>query len=153
MPERHITVQRRIPASTSSVWALLADFSNLARHWNGLRSTTAIGDQTSGVGARRRVELKPFGTMDETVTVWQEGRRIETQNRPSALVPFAQAESSLTLEPDDDGTLATFGYRYRPRRGPMGRVTGPLIDRMLARTFTDMLVALEKAALRNGHQS
>jgi hypothetical protein len=153
MPERLITVQRRIPASTGSVWGVLADFPNLARHWDGLRSTTAIGAQTSGVGARRRVGLKPFGTMDETVTVWQEGRRIETNNEPSALVPFAHAESILSLEPDDDGTMATFDYRYQPRGGRMGRMTGPLIDLMLTRTFTDMLAALENAALRNEHQS
>jgi hypothetical protein len=153
MPERDITVEHRIPASTGSVWAVLADFPNLARHWKGLRGTTAIGEQTSGVGARRRVQLKPIGSMDETVTVWQEGRRMDTQNQPSTLVPFADAESSLTLEPDEDGTLATFHYRYRPKGGPISRVTGPLIDRMLTGTFNGMLVALEKAALRNGYES
>src|SRR5680860_1273207 len=97
MPERHITVQRRMSASTGSVWALYADFPNLANHWSGLRATRAIGDQTSGVGARRRVDLKPIGSMDETVTTWEEGRRIDTQNQPSVSVPFKQAESTLTL--------------------------------------------------------
>ena len=146
MPERHITVQRRMSASPDSVWALFADFPNLATHWGGLRATRAIGDQTSGVGARRRVELKPIGSMDETVTVWEDGRRIDTQNQPSALVPFKHAESTLTLEPDDDGTLATFDYRYVPRGGPLGRLTGPLIDKMLTATFTDMLAASDEAA-------
>jgi hypothetical protein len=150
MPERHLTVQRRMSASTGSVWAVYADFPNLASHWSGLRATRAIGDQTSGVGARRRVELKPIGSMDETVTTWDEGRRIDTQNQPSVSVPFKQAESTLTLEPDDDGTLATFHYRYVPRGGPIGRFTGPLIDKMLTSTFTDMLAATEKAALANG---
>jgi hypothetical protein len=84
MPERHIRVQRRMAASTDSVWALFADFPNLGSHWSGLRATRAIGDQTSGVGARRRVELKPIGSIDETVTIWEEGRRIDTQNLPSA---------------------------------------------------------------------
>jgi hypothetical protein len=146
MPERHITVQRRMSAITGSVWTLYADFPNLARHWSGLRATRAIGDQTSGVGARRRVELKPIGSMDETVTIWEEGRRIDTQNRPSASVPFKKAESSLTLEPDDEGTLATFDYRYVPRGGPLGRLTGPLIDKMLTSTFNDMLAATDEAA-------
>ncbi len=146
MPERHITVQRSMSASTGSVWAVYADFPNLANHWTSLRATTAIGDQTSGVGARRRVELKPMGSMDETVTAWEEGRRIDTQNQPSASVPIKQAESSLTLEPDGDGTLATFDYRYVPSGGPIGRLTGPLIDKMLTATFTDMLVAAEDAA-------
>ena len=149
MLERHITVQRTMSASTGSVWAVYADFPNLAKHWNGLRATSAIGDQTSGVGARRRVELKPMGSMDETVTTWEEGRRIDTLNQPSASVPIKQAESTLTLAPDDNGTFATFDYRYVPRGGPIGRITGPLIDKMLKTNFTDMLAATEKAALAN----
>jgi uncharacterized protein YndB with AHSA1/START domain len=150
MPARHITLQRRMSASPGSVWDLYADFPNLATHWSGLRATRAIGDQTSGVGARRRVELKPIGSMDETVTAWEEGRRIDTRNLSSGSVPFKQAESTLTLEPDDDGTLVTFDYRYVPRGGRFGRFTGPLIDKMLTATFTDMLAATEEAALANG---
>jgi hypothetical protein len=152
MPERHITVQRRMSESADSVWAVFADFSNLASHWSGLRATRAIGDQTSGVGARRRVDLKPIGTMDETVTAWEDGRRIDTRNEPSALVPFKRARSSLTLESDGDGTLVTFDYRYVPRGGPLGRLTGPLIDRMLTATFTDMLAATDEATLANGYE-
>ena len=147
MSERHITVQRRMAASTSSVWALFADFPHLASHWSGLRATRAIGNQTRGVGARRHVKLKPIGSMDETVTTWEEGRRIDTENHPSVSVPFNRAETTLTLEPDSDGTLATFDYRYMPRGGPIGRLTGPLIDTMLKRTFTDMLDAAEEGAL------
>ena len=148
MPERHIRVQRRMAASTDSVWALFADFPNLASHWSGLRATKAIGDQTGGVGARRRVELKPIGSMDETVTIWEERRRIDTQNLPSASVPFKHAESTLTLEPDAEGTLAMFDYRYVPRGGPLGRLAGPLIDKMLTGTFTDMLAATDEAPAR-----
>jgi uncharacterized protein YndB with AHSA1/START domain len=150
MPERHITVHRRMAASPGSVWALYADFPNLADHWAGLRATTAIGDQASGVGARRRIELKPVGSMEETVTTWEEGRRIDTRNQPSGSVPITWAESTLTLEPDGEGTSVTFAYRYLPRGGPIGRVTGPLIDKMLTATFTDMLAATEQAALANG---
>lgn len=150
MRERHITVQRHMSASTESVWALYADYPNLASHWSGLRGSRALGDLTSGVGARRRVELKPIGSLDETVTTWEQGRRIDTWNQPSASVPFKQAFSALTLEPDDNGTLAMFDYRYVPRGGPIGRVTGPLLDKMLTATFTDMLAATEEAALGNG---
>ena len=150
MPERHITVKRRMAASPASVWAVFADFPNLAAHWNGLRATTAIGNRTRGVGARRHVELKPIGTMDETVTTWEEGRRLDTQNHPSLSVPFSRAETTLTLEPADEGTLATFDYRYVPRGGPIGRVTGVLIDKMLTASFTEMLAAAEQTALTNG---
>jgi hypothetical protein len=41
--------------------------------------------------------------------------------------------------------VATFDYRYVPRGGPLGRLTGPLIDRMLTATFTDMLATTDDA--------
>ena len=150
MAERHLTIQRRMAAPTDSLWALFADFPHLASHWNGLRATSAIGGKTSGVGARRHVELKPMGSMQETVTVWEAGRRIDTVNEPSPSVPFTHAESSLTLEPADDGTMATFDYRYVPRGGPLGVLTGPVIDLMLRRSFTDMLTATDQAAAQDG---
>jgi hypothetical protein len=84
----------------------------------------------------------------ETVTAWEEGRTLATRNQPSALVPFKQAEARLTLEPHGDGTAITFDYRYVPRGGPMGRLTGPVIDRMLRTNFESMLAAIEEAAVR-----
>jgi hypothetical protein len=118
MGERHLTVQRQVAASPDSVWGVCADFPNLADHWDGLRASRPIGDQTHGVGARRQVDLKPVGSMVETITAWEEGRTVATANQPSALVPFKQAESRLTLEPEGDGTAITFDYRYVPKGGP-----------------------------------
>jgi hypothetical protein len=150
MAERHLTVRRRVAASCDSVWDVFADFPNLADHWGGLKASRRIGDQTHGVGARRQVDLAPLGTMVETVTAWEQGRRIDTTNEPSALVPFKQAKSRLTLEPDGDGTVIRFDYWYVPRGGPMGRLTGPLIDTMLRRDFESMLASIEEAAFNAG---
>ena len=147
MGERHLTVQRQVDASPDSVWAVCADFPNLADHWGGLRASRPIGDQVNGLGARRQVELKPVGSLEETITFWEEGRTVATANQPSALVPFKQAESRLTLEPEGEGTAITFDYLYVPRGGPLGRLTGPVIDRMLRKTFQGLLAAIEKTAL------
>ena len=147
MGERHLTVQRQVAASPDSVWAVCADFPNLADHWDGLRASRPIGDQTNGVGARRQVDLKPVGSLVETITAWEDGRTVATANQPSALVPFKQAESRLTLEPKGDGTAITFDYRYVPKGGPLGRLTGPVIDRMLRTTFESLLAAIEETAL------
>lgn len=150
MAERHLTVRRQVAASCDSVWDVFADFPNLADHWGGLKASRPIGDQTQGVGARRQVDLAPVGTLDETVTAWEKGRRIDTTNQSSALVPFNHAESRLTLEPEEDGTAITFDYRYVPRGGPMGRLTSPVIDTMLRKNFESMLASIEKAALNAG---
>ncbi|MEV6210768.1 SRPBCC family protein [Kitasatospora sp. NPDC051914] len=150
MAERHLRVRRRAVASPVSVWAVFADFPNLAGIWSGLRGSRAIGDRTRGVGARRRVDLKPVGSLVETVTAWEEGRTLATGNRPSALVPMKQAAARITLEPDGDGTAITFDYRYVPRGGPIGQLTGPVIDRMLTGQFESMLAAVDEAARRSG---
>jgi hypothetical protein len=150
MSERHLTVRRRAAASCASVWAVFSDFPNLADHWDGLKASRLIGDQRDGVGARRQVHLKPVGALEETVTAWEEGSTIATANDPSALVPFKRAESRLTLEPDGDGTAITFDYRYVPRGGPVGRLSGPIIDRMLRGTFESMLAAVDEAARNDG---
>jgi len=150
MAERHLSVQRHVAAPPASVWVVCGDFPNLADHWDGIRASRPIGDQTSGVGARRTVDLKPVGSMVETITAWDEGRAVATANQPSALVPFKKAESRLTLEAAGDGTAITFDYRYVPRGGPLGRLTGPVIDRMLRTTFESLLVAIEAAAVTEG---
>ena len=67
-------------------------------------------------------------------------------------VPFKHADSTLTLVPDAEGTLATFDYRYVSRGGPLGRLAGPLIDKMLTGTFTDMLAATDEAARASGSE-
>lgn len=147
MTERHLTVQRQSPASADSIWAVLADFPNLARVWDGIKASEAIGGRTAGLGARRRVHLSPMGSMVETITAWKERQELGTVNKPSALVPFKQAHSRLTLEPAGSGTAMTFHYRYVPRGGRLGTLTGIAIDRMLRATFTGMLAAVDKAAV------
>jgi hypothetical protein len=149
MRERHLTVRRQAAASRASIWAVLADFPNLAEVWNGIRASQAVGDRAEGLGARRRIFLSPVGTMIETVTTWEAEHALATANKPSVLVPFKLANSRLLLEPDGEGTAMTFDYSYVPRGGPIGRLTGPLIDRMLTATFESMLSAVEKAAFHS----
>jgi hypothetical protein len=146
MAERHLIVRRQVAAPSSSVWGFFADFPSLGDHWSGIKASRPIGDQRQGVGARREVDLAPIGSMVETATAWEDGRTIAPRNEPSALVPFKHAESRLTLEPEGDATTITFDYRYVPRGGPVGRLSGPVIDRMLRKTFEDMLDAAEQAA-------
>ena len=87
-----------------------------------------------------------MGALTETATAWEDGQLIATTNDPSALVPFSSAESEIRLEPDEDGTTITFEYRYVPRGGSLGALTGPVIDVMLRQSFEDMLESIGDAA-------
>ena len=64
---RNVKVERTLPIPRSSVWGVLADYPNIA-YWNhGLENGYAIGDATEGVGAQRKIELVPAGSMREMV--------------------------------------------------------------------------------------
>jgi hypothetical protein len=41
-------------------------------------------------------------------------------------------------------------YRYLPTGGALGRLAGPLTNRMLTATFMDVLVATDEVAFRSG---
>ena len=72
---RNVTIERTVDAPRSSVWAVLADYPNIA-DWNaGVNKSNAIGDATEGVGAQRRCELDRSVAMRETVTEWFPRRR------------------------------------------------------------------------------
>lgn len=146
MTERSITVSRNIDAPSDDVWKVLADFPNIA-DWNqGVKASRAVGDATSGVGARRHCDLAPAGGLDETIAEWVEGERMVVTIDRATVVPIKHATVTFTLDSDGVRTPTTIEYRYAPKGGPIGRMMGPLLDRQLAKGFAGFLVDVEGAA-------
>ena len=73
---RSIKVSRRIPTAPAKVWAVLADFPNIATWNTGVSKSFATSDSTGGVGAQRHCDLAPFGELEETVKEWDDTRRM-----------------------------------------------------------------------------
>ncbi len=73
---RSIVVQRRIPAAPANVWAVLADFPNIARWNTGVAKSFSTSEVTGGLGAKRHCDLIPFGQLEETVKQWDDTRRM-----------------------------------------------------------------------------
>ncbi len=73
---RSIKVSRRIPSAPAKIWAVLADFPNIATWNTGVAKSFATSDSTGGVGAQRHCDLAPFGELEETVKEWDETRRM-----------------------------------------------------------------------------
>ena len=68
---REITVEKDVEAPVDAVWAVLADFPNIA-DWNGgVKKSFSTNDQTDGVGATRHCDLSPAGGLEETVVEWK----------------------------------------------------------------------------------
>src|ERR671923_113539 len=72
MTDRVVRVERSIPAASSVVWAVLADLPNHASWRNDVKVSRMVGDATSGVGARRHLDLAPVvAEIDAMVAPWR----------------------------------------------------------------------------------
>jgi uncharacterized protein YndB with AHSA1/START domain len=147
MTGRVVRVERSIPATPSEVWAVLADLPNHASWRNDVKASRMLGEETSGVGARRHLDLAPVGGLDETVLAWEEGSKMVVAVDKATVVPVKSGEATLVVDREgDDKSKATIEFRYVPKGGPFGRVIGAVVDRQLTRVFRGVLADLEHVA-------
>ena len=145
---RNVTVQRTVAAPRSSVWAVLADYPNIADWNDGVMNSYAIGDATEGVGAQRQTELVPTGAMRmrETVAEWVPEERMVIAIDGIEKMPVTQARQTFTLSDDGEATQFTMSYNYEPKGGPLAFILGPVLDRQMNKGFNGFIDSLEPAA-------
>ena len=144
---RSIKVSRRIPSAPAKVWAVLADFPNIATWNTGVTKSFATSDSTGGVGAQRHCDLTPFGELEETVREWDETRRMVISIDSAKKLPIAQGEVTIVLSPADDATEVSVNYAYKPKFGLLGQIMARLaLDGQLTKGFKGFLKDLDAAA-------
>ena len=144
---RTINVSRRIPSAPEKVWAVLADFPNIATWNTGVAKSFATSDSTAGVGAQRHCDLAPFGELEETVKEWDDTRRMVISIDSAKKLPIAHGDVTLVLSPADDATEVDVHYTYKPKFGLLGQIMGSLaLDGQLTKGFKGFLKDLDAAS-------
>ena len=138
---RTISVARHLDASPDAVWAVLADFPNIATWNRGVKTSHSTSTSTEGVGATRHCDLAPVGALEETVLEWEAGRRLVISIDEARLLPLRSATATFVVQPKGSGADVSIEYSYDPQ-GPVGR----MMDRQLTKGFTGFLDDLEQAA-------
>ena len=146
---RSIEVSRRIPSAPEKVWAVLADFPNIATWNTGVAKSFATSDSTGGVGAQRHCDLAPFGELEETVKEWEDTRRMVISIDSAKKLPIAHGEVTFVLNRTDDATEVNVNYAYKPKFGLLGQVMGSVaLDGQLTKGFNGFLKDLDAASQR-----
>ena len=146
---RSVTTSRRIDVPARDVWAVLADFSNIA-DWNGgVKKSFSTSEVLQGVGARRHCDLAPAGQLEETVREWRPNEQMKVSIDSASRLPIdhALATFDLIATGSDDATDVTVTYEYEPGWGIVGRALGPLLDRQFVKGFAGLLSDLETAVV------
>ncbi len=128
-----VSRQIHVAAPRHRVWAAVAALDEVAA-WNPNVATATCGPVSSGVGAMRRCELTPSGTIDEVVAVWDEPNELRfTIGRHGAI---RRAQMGFELIAEDAGTTVIATSEYQLAFGPLG----PVIDQLtVRRQMTTML--------------
>jgi uncharacterized protein YndB with AHSA1/START domain len=146
---RSINVSRQIPSAPEKVWAVLADFPNIASWNTGVAKSFATSGSTSGVGAQRHCDLAPFGELEETIKEWVDARRMVISIDSAKKLPIARGEVAFVLVPSDGGTEIRVNYAYQPKFGLLGQIMASLaLDRQLTKGFNGFLKDLDTASQR-----
>ena len=144
---RNVTLERELDAPRSAVWAVLADYPNIA-DWNeGIKASYATSEATEGVGASRHCDLAPMGALEETVRAWEPEGRLVVFIDEAARLPMKRAEMTFTLTEVASGrTGLSMSYDYHPSGGRFAPLVGRALDQQFTKGFTGFMEQLEVAA-------
>lgn len=142
-----LTIERTVNAPRSAVWAVLADYPNIADWNDGVNTSFAIGDATEGVGAIRKCELDGNVAMRETVTAWNEGQTMAIAIDQIEKMPVKQASMTFTLGgADADQSTVQMRYEYEPKGGAFGFLIAAMMSKPMKTGFNGFIDNLETAA-------
>ena len=144
---RSIKTSRKIESAPDKVWAVLADFPNIAQWNKGVAKSFATSDSTDGVGAQRHCDVTPFGELEETVREWDDSRRMVVSIDSTKKLPISRAEATFNLGKENGATEVSIDFAYQPKFGFLGQIMGSLaLDRQFTKGFDGFLADLEVAA-------
>ncbi|MGI9608174.1 MAG: SRPBCC family protein [Acidimicrobiales bacterium] len=142
----NVKLTRRIDAPQDAVWAVLADYPNIA-DWNtGIKKSFATGVATEGVGATRHCDLAPMGELEETIREWEPNSKIVISIDSASKVPIKHGLASFEISADGDATNMDLNYDYETKGGPFAGLVAKMMQPKLEQGFGGFIDDLETAA-------
>lgn len=146
---RSISATTTIAAPKSAVWAVLADFGNVADWNSGVIKSYTTSEADSGLGAQRHCDLAPAGEVEETVRKWEPETTLAVSIDSTKDMPFESALGTFTLEDRGESTGVRLDFEYTPTDESMG----PQLDEPLTMGFNGALAELATAVQARTHSS
>ncbi|MGI9599226.1 MAG: SRPBCC family protein [Acidimicrobiales bacterium] len=147
---RNVTISKTIAAPPADVWAVLADFPNIANWNSGVKTSYATGEAVEGVGATRHCDLSPAGRLEESIAEWVPEERLVVNIDEASRIPIKRGVVTFTLDGGGDGgageTRFTLSYDYLAKGGPVASLVGAMMGGQLRKGFTGFIDDLEVAA-------
>lgn len=102
-----------LPAPPEKVFEVFADVSSWPRWFDDMRDGRWMTDQTSGVGATRRMTLGLIA-VEETILAWEPGSRFSFRIDRATLPLIRAMVEDYQLVPTQNGTRLVWKAAYDP---------------------------------------
>jgi uncharacterized protein YndB with AHSA1/START domain len=139
---RHVVVDHRFSKPPQRIFDYLAEHENLADLFGA--KITRLGDgedgHRNGVGSRRKLQIGPGPSFEETVTEFEPHSRIVY--RITRGTPLRGHVGVMTFAPDGDGTR----FHYDIRLASPIPLVAPLVHASLTRSIKKNLDKVERDA-------
>lgn len=122
-----LEMQVRIAAPVEEVWAVLADFGNVAQWAPTVNHAVITNGPAAGLDCTRECTVEGFGKITERIVEWNEGESYTYEL--GAVGPLKRARNTWAVRADGKGTRVTFTVRFELRFGPLGAVLDRLVMR------------------------
>jgi len=137
-----LEMQVRIAAPVEEVWAVLADFGNVAQWIPTINHAVITNGLAAGVNCTRECTVEGIGKITEQIVEWNEGESYTYEI--GAVGPVKRARNTWAVRADGKGTLVTINGRFELRFGPLGAV----LDRLVMRRKFAQQIGLSLAGLK-----
>ncbi|MEM8902787.1 MAG: SRPBCC family protein [Actinomycetota bacterium] len=140
------TVTRRIEAPPSTVFAVLADFGNIADWSAGVKRSFLTTDGPVGEGTMRHCDFAPMGGVNERITAFAADERMTVHLFELFKMPASEAVADFGLAPDGDQTVLTLDVSYTANR--LGRTARGFTDKQMRKGMSAMADDLARESER-----
>ena len=139
-----VKATRTINASSSKIWAVLSDYSNVQFFHPLVENVDQLSKADRGLGAKRRCNFYNNSSAVEEITGWKEGHSF-TVVVSEAPMPVINATATMGInEIDSHHSQVYLEMSYTPKWGMFGTIIDVLMLRMgMRRIFKKVLKGLQ----------
>ncbi len=118
-----------INAPVEKIWGILASLDTLEKYDPTVKTSRAISADKTGVGAKRKVNMKDGKNwFEEKVTVWQPNEAL-TYQLTDCSFPINGLKHSYSFEQNGSGTIVKQVMEYSVKFGLLGKIMDVLMIR------------------------
>lgn len=134
-----------IDAPAEKVWQVISDLAEVQNYADSVARSYYTSSERVGTGAARHCDLLPFGTVDEVITEWEEGRRyVYSIESGGGAPPFKEGFFEWAVRPDKHGSVVSISVRYRLKFGPIGALMDKLmVGPQFRKAMPNLLIGLK----------